>query len=175
MFSKSNKTDNILHTRNVLHHTTNKSLMAGSRKGLMAAMTLPGRQPHSFPDGSWSKRHSLNHSRCLSSPRSFVHFLREEASPGEARRQKEGCVSCSFAFSRTGPGLLVLWLIYFFAEFGFVVQPPPPDQDGGRGRTVQPAVPPPTAVFPLSVPVDLGTGREEKRNPSPCRQAVTLR
>lgn len=43
---------NISHTHNVVHHTTNKSLMAGSRKGLMAAMTLPGRQPHGFPDGS---------------------------------------------------------------------------------------------------------------------------
>lgn len=50
-----------------------------------------------------------------------MHFLREEASPGEARRQKEGCVSCSFAFSRMGPGLLVWWLVLFFAELGSVV------------------------------------------------------
>lgn len=76
------------------------SLMTGSSKGLMAARTLPGRQPHSLPE-----RHSFCQPRCLSSPRSFVHFLKKEASPGEARRQKEGCVSCSFAFSRIGPGL----------------------------------------------------------------------
>lgn len=55
-----------------------------------------------------------------------MHFLKE-ASPGEARRQKEGCVSCSFAFSRMGPGLIVLWLVYIFAEFGLVVQPSSPD------------------------------------------------
>lgn len=139
-----------------MHRATNKSLMAGSSKGLMAARPLPGRQPHSFPE-----RHSFCQSRCLSSPRSFVHFLKEEASPGEARRQKDGCVSCSFAFSRTGPGLLVLWLIFcriwvcssaFFTRLGW----------GGRGRTVQLAVPPPMAVLFLPVPMDLGTSREEK-------------
>ena len=116
VFSKRNRTENILHTRKVVHRTTNKSLMAGSSEGLMAARTLPGRQPHSFPE-----RHSFCQSRCVSAPRSFVHFLREDASPGEARRQKEGCVSCSFAFSRMGPGLLVWWLVLFFAELGSVV------------------------------------------------------
>lgn len=113
MFSKETK-QNLLHTRRVVHHTTNKSLMAGPRKGLLAAMTLP----HGFPDGSRSQRHSWSQSRCLSSPRSFVHFLEEEASPGEVRRQKEGCVSCSFAFSRMGPGLLVLWLVNFLQNLG---------------------------------------------------------
>lgn len=47
-----------------------------------------------------------------------MHFLEEEASPGEVRRQKEGCVSCSFAFSRMGPGLLVLWLVNFLQNLG---------------------------------------------------------
>lgn len=113
MVSKRDRTENILHTHKVVHRTTNKSLMAGSSEGLMAARTLPGRQPHSFPE-----RHSFCQSRCVSAPRSFVHFLREEASPGEVKRQKEGCVSCSFAFSRMGPGLLVCGLFYFLQNWG---------------------------------------------------------
>lgn len=50
----------------------------------------------------------------------------------------------------------------FFAEFGFVVQPPSPDLDMAGETRVQLAAPPPTAALPLPVPVDLGTSREEK-------------
>ena len=39
------KTGNMSHTHKGAHHTANESLMAGSRKGLMAAMTLPAGSP----------------------------------------------------------------------------------------------------------------------------------